>query len=181
MSWDQYITTLKADSQVEEAAIWGCDKGAESKWAGGPGLDSITADEIKKLAGDRSAFRQCGPHISGKKCMLLTDNMDAEGIYCLNLKTAADADGNRYSICVGKTNKGKTGREGDTERERERERQCALCCCCKVDLSHPHVCLSVCLSVSTALIIAKGTKDANGGHLAEQVFKIVKYLREAGY
>ncbi|XP_030266926.1 uncharacterized protein LOC115578193 [Sparus aurata] len=137
MSWDQYITTLKADSQVEEAAIWGCDKGAESKWAGGPGLDSITADEIKKLAGDRSAFRQCGPHISGKKCMLLTDNMDAEGIYCLNLKTAADADGNRYSICVGKTNK--------------------------------------------ALIIAKGTKDANGGHLAEQVFKIVKYLREAGY
>ncbi|KAM8746944.1 profilin-1-like [Acanthopagrus schlegelii] len=137
MSWDQYITNLKADSQVLDAAIWGCEKGAESKWAGGAGLDSITVDEIKRLVGDRSAFRQCGPHIAGNKCMLLTDNMDTEGVHCLNLKTAADAEGNRYSVCVGKTNK--------------------------------------------ALIIVKGTKDANGGHLAEKVYQTVKYLREQQY
>ncbi|XP_073331752.1 profilin-2-like [Pagrus major] len=137
MSWDQYITNLKADSQVEEAAIWGCEKGAESKWAGGAGLDCITADEIKKLVGDRSAFRQCGPHIGGKKCMLLNDHMDTDGVHSLNLKTAADSDGNRYSICVGKTAK--------------------------------------------ALVIVKGTKDANGGHLSDLTFKTVDYLRKSGF
>ena len=42
MSWDSYITNLKSKKFVLEAAIWGCDKGAESKWAGGPGLDGIT-------------------------------------------------------------------------------------------------------------------------------------------
>lgn len=51
----------------------------------------------------------------------------------------------------------------------------------KLDLSHPHSCLSVCLSASTALIIVKGTKDANGGHLAEKVYQTVKYLREQQY
>nr|XP_046236743.1 profilin-1 [Scatophagus argus] len=140
MSWDAYITNLKTPNSdgtnpVMEAAICGIAPGQESVWASTDALKNITVDEIKKLAGDRSSFRQAGPTIAGTKCMLLTDKMEEEGVYSLNMKTKADACGACYSVCVGKSN--------------------------------------------NAIVIAQGTKEANGGQLTTKVYGVVKHLRDA--
>ncbi|XP_035537024.1 profilin-1-like [Morone saxatilis] len=139
MSWDSYIQNLKTadisgNIPVMEAAICGIKAGQESVWASTPGLAGITADEIKKLVGDRSSFRTNGPTLAGIKCMMLRDQMDMEQVYSLDLKTSK-IDGHAYSICVGKS--------------------------------------------LTALVIAQGTKDAQGGQLVSKVFGIVDYLRKA--
>uniref|UniRef100_A0A3B4VNM2 Profilin n=1 Tax=Seriola dumerili TaxID=41447 RepID=A0A3B4VNM2_SERDU len=133
MSWDSYIDNLKtADSNgvvaVAEAAICGMTVGSESVWASTPALASISVEEIKRLAGTRKDFGQSGPLIGGVKCRMIRDNMDNDGMFSLDLKTAADASGTAYNVCV-------------------------------------------------ALVIAKGTKEANGGQLASKVFSIVNYLR----
>uniref|UniRef100_A0A8C6M5N2 Profilin n=1 Tax=Nothobranchius furzeri TaxID=105023 RepID=A0A8C6M5N2_NOTFU len=60
-------------------------------------------DEIKKLVGDRSGFGQNGVFIAGQRCRLIRDQLDVDPIFTLDLKTAADADGNAYGICVGKS------------------------------------------------------------------------------
>ncbi|XP_071315461.1 profilin-1 [Trachinotus anak] len=99
-SWDSYIKNLMDDGIIEEAAI--CGMNPPSVWAKSPQM-SISVEEIKKLLADRSGFAQCGPCISGVKCRMLRDNMDDEGIFTLNLKTASDAEGNTYSVSVGKT------------------------------------------------------------------------------
>uniref|UniRef100_A0A3Q3A0Z9 Profilin n=2 Tax=Kryptolebias marmoratus TaxID=37003 RepID=A0A3Q3A0Z9_KRYMA len=108
MSWQSYIDSLKTADQsglvpVNEAAICGIAPGQESVWVSTPGLSSITAEEIKKLSGDRSGFGQHGVYIGGQRCRLIRDQMDTDPIFALDLKTAADADGNAYGICVGKS------------------------------------------------------------------------------
>ncbi|XP_044040409.1 profilin-1 [Siniperca chuatsi] len=140
MSWQSYIDNLKTPDQsgnvpVMEAAICGIASGQESVWVSTPGLAGITTEEIKKLAGDRSTFRQAGPYVAGMKCMLLRDQMDVESVYTLDLKTSKIND-QSYSICVGKSNQ--------------------------------------------AIVIAQGTKDANGGQLATKVYTVVDHLRKAG-
>uniref|UniRef100_A0A3Q3WID6 Profilin n=1 Tax=Mola mola TaxID=94237 RepID=A0A3Q3WID6_MOLML len=105
MSWEAYIDSLKGpDSSgtcpVEEAAIWG--NNPMSVWATTPGLSTITLEEIKMLCGDRKSFQMCGPSIGGKKCFVLKDEMDEDGMHVLNLKTTKDNDGNAYLISVGK-------------------------------------------------------------------------------
>ncbi|KAM4537456.1 profilin-1 [Odontesthes bonariensis] len=106
MSWDQYITNLMAPEGgkelVSEAAICGTAGGSESVWAK-KGLDNLSVEEIKKLAGDRSGFPQNGVYISGQKCRLLRDEMDIDQRFMLQLKTAADGEGLAYGVCVGKT------------------------------------------------------------------------------
>ncbi|XP_078792997.1 profilin-1 [Oryzias latipes] len=109
MSWNAYIDSLKTPDQsgqvpVAEAAICGTAAGQQSIWASTSGLASITPDEIKKLAGDRSAFAQNGVYIAGQRCRLIRDQMDMDPIYSLDLKTAADAEGNTFGVCVGKSN-----------------------------------------------------------------------------
>ncbi|XP_004573822.1 profilin-1 [Maylandia zebra] len=142
MSWQGYIDNLKTPDQsgtcpVSEAAICGITAGQESVWASSPGIQ-VTVDEIKKLgANDRSSFAQNGVHIGGVRCRLIRDQMDVDPVFALDLKTSADAEGNTFSVCVGKA--------------------------------------------KTAIVIAKGTKDASGGQLSSKVFKIVEYLRKAGY
>ncbi|GLD72577.1 profilin-1-like protein, partial [Lates japonicus] len=64
---------------------------------------TLTAEEIRKLAGKRDTFGQCGPCVGGMKCRMLRDNMEDEKMYSLDLKSAADAEGNTYSVCVGKS------------------------------------------------------------------------------
>ncbi|XP_070786061.1 profilin-1 [Enoplosus armatus] len=108
MSWQPYIDNLKAPDEsgnapVEEAAICGLSSGAESVWCSTPALANITVDEIKKLANDRKLFPERGAFIAGKKCMMLRDNLDTEGVYTLDMKSAKDADGNAYGLCVGKS------------------------------------------------------------------------------
>ncbi|XP_041842298.1 profilin-1 [Melanotaenia boesemani] len=110
MSWQSYIDTLRTADQsgqvpIAEAAICGIEPGQESVWVSTPGLSNITVDEIKKLAGNRSSFGQTGVYIGGTRCRLIRDQLDVEPIYALDLKTAADADGNAYGICVGKSKK----------------------------------------------------------------------------
>ncbi|XP_026181937.1 profilin-1 [Mastacembelus armatus] len=106
MSWDSYITNLKTPDQsgqcpIEDAAICGIADG--TVWAGTPAFKQIQPNEIKRLAGNRSDFAQSGPMIAGIKCRLLRDNLDTEGMHVMDLKTAADAQGNTYSVCIGKT------------------------------------------------------------------------------
>ncbi|XP_043954510.1 profilin-1 [Gambusia affinis] len=142
MSWQSYIDTMKSPDQsgtvpVAEAAICGITPGQESVWVSTPGLQGITVDEIKKLGSkDRSSFAQNGAYIGGTRCRLIRDQMDMEPVYALDLKTAADADGNTFGVCVGKT--------------------------------------------KTAVVIAKGTKDASGGQISNKVFNVVEHLRKAG-
>ncbi|XP_069031694.1 profilin-1-like [Embiotoca jacksoni] len=107
MAWQGYVDSLVAPEPngfqlVTKAAICGIGKGLESVWASSPDFP-VTTEEIKKLVGDRSTFSQCGVHIGGIKCRLLRDQLDEEGSYCMQLKTAADADGKTYGMCVGKT------------------------------------------------------------------------------
>ncbi|RVE60922.1 hypothetical protein OJAV_G00185530 [Oryzias javanicus] len=145
MSWQAYIDNLKSPDHtglitVAEAAICGIAPGSESVWASTPGLASISVEEIKALAGDstkRKSFAQNGVYIAGQRCRLLRDQMDTEEIFTLDLKTAADANGDAFGVCVGKS--------------------------------------------KTAIVIAKGTKEANGGHLSSKVFTVVSYLRKQGY
>ncbi|XP_037533324.1 profilin-1 [Nematolebias whitei] len=108
MSWQSYIDTLKTPDQsgmvpVMEGAICGITPGQESVWVSTPGLSGITVDEIKKLGGDRSGFGQNGVYIAGQRCRLIRDQMDMDPIFALDLKTAADAEGNTFGICVGKS------------------------------------------------------------------------------
>ncbi|XP_008298544.1 profilin-1 [Stegastes partitus] len=107
MSWQDYIDNLKTPDQsgmapIMEAAICGASPGQEAIWAKSSGLASISADEIKKLNGDRSSFFQNGVYISGVKCRMLRDMM-SDTPPCMDMKTAPDADGATYNICVGKT------------------------------------------------------------------------------
>ncbi|XP_047241140.1 profilin-1 [Girardinichthys multiradiatus] len=109
MSWQSYIDTLKTADQsgmvpVAEAAICGISPGQESVWVSTPGLANITPDEIKKLgSADRSSFAQNGVYIGGTRCRLIRDQMDLDPVYALDLKTAADAEGNTFGVCVGKS------------------------------------------------------------------------------
>ncbi|XP_035987044.1 profilin-1 [Fundulus heteroclitus] len=109
MSWQAYIDTLKSPDHsgtapVAEAAICGISAGQESVWVSTTGLANITADEIKKLASkDRSSFAQNGAYIGGTRCRLIRDQLDVDPVFALDLKTAADADGNTFGVCVGKT------------------------------------------------------------------------------
>ncbi|CAB1438476.1 unnamed protein product, partial [Pleuronectes platessa] len=107
MSWEGYITALMAPVNgrvvTSEAAICGIQ--TLSVWAATPGYLSISADEIRTLAGTRNNFSSCGPKVAGVKCMLLVDKMDDDTIYSLNLKTVSDTDGKRYNLCIGKTKK----------------------------------------------------------------------------
>jgi len=140
MSWQSYIDNMQTVDNtgkvpVVEAAICGSMPGQESVWASTPGFANISAEEIKRLAGDRSSFGQSGPLIGGMKCRLIRDNMDTDGMYNLDLKSSADADGNAYNVCVGKSVK--------------------------------------------ALVIAKGSKEANGGQVSGKVFTVVDHLRKA--
>ncbi|XP_039996811.1 profilin-1 [Xiphias gladius] len=112
MSWNAYVDSLKMPDEkgivaVEEAALCGILPGKEGVWASSEGLASITEDEIKKLAGDRKDFGQCGPCIAGVKCRMIRDSMDDETLHSLDLKTASDNEGNTYNICVGKSESGK--------------------------------------------------------------------------
>uniref|UniRef100_A0A3Q0R6S0 Profilin n=1 Tax=Amphilophus citrinellus TaxID=61819 RepID=A0A3Q0R6S0_AMPCI len=115
MSWNAYIDSMKTADQsgtapVAQAAICGCTSGQESVWAvvhAGPGgyfRVAGNADEIKKLcASDRSSFAQNGVYIAGRRCRLIRDQLDVDPMFAMDVKTAADAEGNTYSICVGKT------------------------------------------------------------------------------
>ncbi|XP_070404823.1 profilin-1 [Nothobranchius furzeri] len=108
MSWQAYIDNLQTPDQsgmvpVKDAAICGIAPGQQSVWVSTPGLSGITPDEIKKLVGDRSGFGQNGVFIAGQRCRLIRDQLDVDPIFTLDLKTAADADGNAYGICVGKS------------------------------------------------------------------------------
>uniref|UniRef100_A0A3B5QUY8 Profilin n=1 Tax=Xiphophorus maculatus TaxID=8083 RepID=A0A3B5QUY8_XIPMA len=131
MSWQSYIDTMKTADQsgmvpVAEAAICGIAAGQESVWVSTSGLQGITVDEIKKLGSkDRSSFAQNGVYIGGTRCRLIRDQMDMDPVFALDLKTAADADGNAFGVCVGKT--------------------------------------------KTAVVIAKGTKDASGGQISNKL------------
>ncbi|XP_076580376.1 profilin-1 [Chaetodon auriga] len=141
MTWQAYIDDLMSvDEQtgtipVMDAAICGTEVGQQSVWASSPGLSNITAEEIKRLIGDRPTFHSSGPVIGGRKCMLLRDQMDDDTSYALNLKTKADEQGVCFSVCVGKS--------------------------------------------KSALVIAFGNKDAQGGQLVKKVYKVVKHLRES--
>ncbi|XP_061566238.1 profilin-1-like [Cololabis saira] len=139
MSWQAFIERLtdKIDgtkpSPVEEAAICGIELGKESVWASTTGA-AITVEEIKKLASEqRSDFAQNGVHVFGRRCRLIRDQLDVEGVFMMDLKTAADAEGNTYGVCVSKT--------------------------------------------KTAIIVVRGTKDANGGQLSTRVYSVADYLR----
>ncbi|CAK6984635.1 profilin-1 [Scomber scombrus] len=107
MSWDSYIANMTAPESdglvlLEEAAICGI-VAPESVWASTSNFAMITAAEIKRLASDRKDFGQNGPVIAGTKCRLIRDNMDIEGLFCMDLKTSADEGGNTFNICVGKS------------------------------------------------------------------------------
>ncbi|KAM4714235.1 profilin-1 [Anableps anableps] len=109
MSWESYIDALKAADlngtvPVAEAAICGILPGQESVWISTKGLQNITVDEIKKLgAKDRSSFAQNGVYIGGIRCRLIRDQLDLDPVFALDLKTAADGEGNTFGVCVGKT------------------------------------------------------------------------------
>ncbi|XP_069544039.1 profilin-1-like [Brachyistius frenatus] len=105
--WQTYIENLMAPDStglllVTKAAICGIEKGKENVWSSSPDFP-ITAEEIKKLVGDSSTFSQCGVHIGGIKCLLLRNQLEEEGSFCMQLKTVADADGKTHGMCVGKT------------------------------------------------------------------------------
>ncbi|AWO97462.1 Profilin isoform 2 [Scophthalmus maximus] len=85
---------------IQHAAI--CGIATESVWASSTGFN-VTPEEIKKLMSNRANFSKCGPFIAGKKCMMLRDDLDEEKMYTLQLRTSTDAEGNNYSVCVGKT------------------------------------------------------------------------------
>ncbi|XP_069374997.1 profilin-1-like [Paralichthys olivaceus] len=105
MSWQQYIDNLclpvNGELIVQDAVICGIE--CKTVWASTPNYSSFPEEDIKVLSGDRSKFSSCGPKVNGEKCMLLSDRMDDESVYSLNLKTASDANGEKYNICVGKT------------------------------------------------------------------------------
>ncbi|XP_074555163.1 profilin-1 [Halichoeres trimaculatus] len=106
MSWDGYIDNLMAEpTPVAEAAIYGFAEGSESLWASTPGLKNITKEEIKRFISEKEALQTSGACLAGKKCRLIRNQMEFEGVYCCDLKTAAAADGSTVSVCVGKTNK----------------------------------------------------------------------------
>nr|XP_020443154.1 profilin-2-like [Monopterus albus] len=109
MSWKPYVDNLMAPDQsgnrvVAQAAICGCLPGQEAVWASSEGFACILEAEIKRLAGDRKDFGQCGPTIANRKCRLIRDNLSTEGLYTMDLKTGADAEGNTYNVCVGRSN-----------------------------------------------------------------------------
>ncbi|CAF90257.1 unnamed protein product [Tetraodon nigroviridis] len=105
MSWEGYLTRLKGTDgsgtqPIAEAAIWG--QNPLSVWATTDGLKDIKAEELQLLSKDRHALQQ-GMTIGGHRCVLLRDDLDTEDIFTINLKTRADAQGNRYCISIGKS------------------------------------------------------------------------------
>lgn len=62
-------------------------------------------EEIKPFttAAGRKAFNESGPKVSGIKCMMLRDMFEVEGVFCMDLKTRALADGVSYNIYAGRT------------------------------------------------------------------------------
>ncbi|CAJ1048375.1 Beta-enolase [Xyrichtys novacula] len=103
--WTAWINSLTAaDSPVEDAAICGITPGQESVWASTPALSNISVDEIRKMANDRKDFAINGAYLGGKRCRLIRDQLEMEGVNCCDLKTAAGADGsNPVNVCVGKS------------------------------------------------------------------------------
>lgn len=106
MSWDDYVKNVKSSDQsgmtpVAAVAICGIAEGQQNVWAGSL---QVTPDEIKKLcASDRASFAQNGVYIAGKRCRLIRDQLDIEPMFAMDVKTAADAEGNTYSICIGRS------------------------------------------------------------------------------
>ncbi|KAM3590651.1 uncharacterized protein V6R79_013767 [Siganus canaliculatus] len=103
MSWDSYLTNLTTlqDGTVvgEAAAIHGYDG---SVWASSPGL-SITAEEVKKILGDRSGFMMSGPTVGGMKCFMIRDQLDTDQEWLMPLKTKASEGKKVQPITVGKS------------------------------------------------------------------------------
>lgn len=123
-------------------------------------LSPSQAEELKGLFGDRKSLQQ-GMTIAGLKCVFLRDDLDTEDIYTLNLKTRADAEGQRYCISIGKTKKGKKG-------QLPRPRRTCWC-------SLTQLLFCVCV----AFIIAKGHTSAQGGQVPNKMYSTVKHLRDA--
>lgn len=66
--------------------------------------------------GNRSGFQADGPFMAGSKCMVLTDNMDDDSSFCLNMKTKQDENKKSYTMVVGKTKQSKAvGRDNKTD------------------------------------------------------------------
>ncbi|KAK2863528.1 hypothetical protein Q5P01_003061 [Channa striata] len=104
MSWQSYVDNIMTADQsglcpIKAVAI--CGKQGFSVWASS-GIN-VTPEEIKALCGDSKSFAQCGPKIGGYKCRMLRDNKETEGIFSIDFKTSADAEGNTYSVCVAYT------------------------------------------------------------------------------
>ncbi|XP_054457360.1 profilin-like [Anoplopoma fimbria] len=98
-SWDQYLDRLKVPS-VTEAAIYGLDGNV---WATTKGLEGLTVEQIKYLAGSSEPMSMSGPKLGNMKCMLLKDDRSNPMSLCLHLRTS-QADG-KLPVCVGKTHK----------------------------------------------------------------------------
>ncbi|XP_072232248.1 profilin-1 [Leuresthes tenuis] len=104
MSWDSYVDLLMTnpESVIAEVAICGSTVGEESVWAR-KGLDNLKVNDIKALISSRTDFPLKGVEIAGQRYRMLRDELDIEGRNLLHLKSAADADGHSYGMCVGKT------------------------------------------------------------------------------
>ncbi|KAF7643684.1 hypothetical protein LDENG_00235340 [Lucifuga dentata] len=96
MSWQQYIENLLARAEdgsllSTEAAVVGRLPGQESVWASSPGLNNITANEIKVLVGsDRSSFFGTGVTVSGIRCAVVNDRLSEERYMSLRTKSSSE-------------------------------------------------------------------------------------------
>uniref|UniRef100_A0A8D2ZW48 Uncharacterized protein n=1 Tax=Scophthalmus maximus TaxID=52904 RepID=A0A8D2ZW48_SCOMX len=100
----------RSDSKTTEEPTWRTREQENRRGKVQPGEDEsrwTSQRKIKKLMSNRANFSKCGPFIAGKKCMMLRDDLDEEKMYTLQLRTSTDAEGNNYSVCVGKTLSGK--------------------------------------------------------------------------
>ncbi|XP_028260852.1 profilin-3-like [Parambassis ranga] len=101
MSAQSYIDVLMRPDHygfypMAEGAIW--EFRSCMPLGSTPGLSGIKPDEIRKLVSDTPTV-VC---IAGQKCLVLRDELHCAPIYLMDLKTMPDAEGNKYSICVGK-------------------------------------------------------------------------------
>ncbi|KAJ4919760.1 hypothetical protein JOQ06_024776 [Pogonophryne albipinna] len=174
MSWDGYITSLMAATDgvayVSGAMICGLDG---STWATS---DNMKVSGVFSLRRVRRflllvEFRACSlarlvPALqAGPRClqpeqvkMLIGDTSTfhqsgpvVAGMKCMLIRDQYD-DPSSYCLQL----KSKKDDDGNTF----------------------HICVG---KTNTAVVIAKGTKDANGGQVTAKVFTIVSYLRGAGY
>lgn len=60
------------------------------------------------MAHNRGKFTICGAFLAGRKCRLLRDELETEGVDCCDLKTAACEGQPAINVCVGKSKKGTT-------------------------------------------------------------------------